>query len=450
MNVIHVVAHDLGRDLGCYGRPVHTPNLDRFARHAFRFTDAHATAVCCSPSRACAMTGLYPHRNGVMGLSHHGWEMPEATATLVDWFNEAGVETVHSGFQHERHAYADNRYAVELASRQEDHLVQNAISHAITYLSDRRSADRPFYLNVGTLETHPSAWGAERQISSADPLRLEQCRRYQPFCDGESTPSLCGQPYPQTYRASIGFFDHEIARLIDAVDRLGLGRDTWIIITTDHGAAFGSRRKETLYHLGTELALLIRPPGGLERGCLIDAPTPNVNMAPTIAEMLDVAVPEAIDGRSFLPWLQGQVTPSHEPILGFRNFHGETSHDPVLDIRRSIREDGRLLLWRPAIEGRCSESLELFDTANDPACAVDLTRQPGTQDSVCAIARAMRESLEARLHACGDPIARGIVSSSARQLAREMQLSGVSAPFLKRRPGPTHASVARNRHVTKN
>ena len=51
MNVIYIVCHDLGRMLGCYGRPVATPNLDRFAGQGVRFNSAFCQSPACSPSR---------------------------------------------------------------------------------------------------------------------------------------------------------------------------------------------------------------------------------------------------------------------------------------------------------------------------------------------------------------------------------------------------------------
>ena len=230
----YIVAHDFGRDLGCYGRPVETPNIDRLAGESFRFTHAHTSAVCCSPSRACAMSGLYPHRNGVMGLSHLGWPMPAATRTLVDWLNEAGVETAHCGFQHERDEPTQNRYAVEFTETREDHLVQNAVDQAITYLKSGRNTNKPFYLNVGTLEAHSSAWKPSPDPPAAERFKLRQYERYEPYVDGLEPVAGDGHAYPRRYRAALRFFDHHVGRLLNAVDQLGLKEST--ADRVDHGS----------------------------------------------------------------------------------------------------------------------------------------------------------------------------------------------------------------------
>src|SRR5277367_5923576 len=63
-NIVFIMADDLGwADLGCYGSKYHkTPNLDRFATTAARFTQAYAAAPVCSPTRAAIMTGKHPAR----------------------------------------------------------------------------------------------------------------------------------------------------------------------------------------------------------------------------------------------------------------------------------------------------------------------------------------------------------------------------------------------------
>lgn len=66
-NVVLFLVDDLGySDLGCYGSQFHhTPNLDRFASEAVRFTQAYAACHVCSPTRASILTGKYPARLGL-------------------------------------------------------------------------------------------------------------------------------------------------------------------------------------------------------------------------------------------------------------------------------------------------------------------------------------------------------------------------------------------------
>ena len=101
-NILYFVVHDIGRHMGCYGAPVATPNLDAFAASGVPFTNAFGNSAACSPSRICAMTGLYAHTSGGVGLAHMGWPLADDVLTIVDHLGAAGYETIHSGMQHER------------------------------------------------------------------------------------------------------------------------------------------------------------------------------------------------------------------------------------------------------------------------------------------------------------------------------------------------------------
>src|SRR5205085_1353393 len=74
-NVVLIYADDLGfGDLGCYGSPIATPNLDQMAADGARFTNFYSASPVCSPSRAALMTGRYPTRVGVPRVMGPGSE----------------------------------------------------------------------------------------------------------------------------------------------------------------------------------------------------------------------------------------------------------------------------------------------------------------------------------------------------------------------------------------
>jgi hypothetical protein len=74
-NILFIITHDTGRHLGCYGRGAPSPNLDKLAEEGVKFTQAFCTAPQCSPSRASVLTGLMPHRHGLIGLAHRGFSV---------------------------------------------------------------------------------------------------------------------------------------------------------------------------------------------------------------------------------------------------------------------------------------------------------------------------------------------------------------------------------------
>jgi N-sulfoglucosamine sulfohydrolase len=79
-NIVMLVPHDLGTHLGCYGAGLETPHIDRLAAEGVMFTNHHCTAAQCSPARGSITTGLYPHNNGLVGLTW-GWSRSTAAAS---------------------------------------------------------------------------------------------------------------------------------------------------------------------------------------------------------------------------------------------------------------------------------------------------------------------------------------------------------------------------------
>jgi arylsulfatase len=105
-NVLLILADDLGySDLGCYGGEIKTPNLDRLAADGLRFTQFYNCARCC-PSRACLLTGLYPHQAGVghmtedAGRPGYRGHLNDRCVTLAEVLKSAGYRTYLSGKWH--------------------------------------------------------------------------------------------------------------------------------------------------------------------------------------------------------------------------------------------------------------------------------------------------------------------------------------------------------------
>jgi len=100
LNVVLITSHDSGRHFGCYGRDVDTPRIDAFAHDGVRFTNHFCPAPQCHPSRASLMTGLYPHRNGMMGHSKLGWTLDDTVRTMPRHLRDAGYSTHVLGVKH--------------------------------------------------------------------------------------------------------------------------------------------------------------------------------------------------------------------------------------------------------------------------------------------------------------------------------------------------------------
>ncbi len=96
-NIVVILADDLGYgDVSCYGaKKLQTPNVDRIAREGLRFTDAHAAAATCTPSRYSLMTGEYPWRKKGTGIlpGNASLIIPPGSTTLPSMLQKAGYRT---------------------------------------------------------------------------------------------------------------------------------------------------------------------------------------------------------------------------------------------------------------------------------------------------------------------------------------------------------------------
>ncbi|MBR8830381.1 MAG: hypothetical protein N5P05_003477 [Chroococcopsis gigantea SAG 12.99] len=106
-NVIFIVLDDTGfGQLGCFGSPIHTPNLDALAANGLRYSNMHTTALC-SPSRSCILTGRNHHSNGLacitegaMGYPGANGYMPFENGLLSEILLQKGYNTYAIGKWH--------------------------------------------------------------------------------------------------------------------------------------------------------------------------------------------------------------------------------------------------------------------------------------------------------------------------------------------------------------
>jgi len=102
-NIVLILADDLGYgDLGCYGAAeTRTPHIDRLAGEGLRFTDFHANAASCSPTRAALLTGRYQQRSGVeSALSEKSPGLQGDARTIAEYLKPAGYATAVFGKWH--------------------------------------------------------------------------------------------------------------------------------------------------------------------------------------------------------------------------------------------------------------------------------------------------------------------------------------------------------------
>jgi arylsulfatase A-like enzyme len=443
-NILIITCHDLGRFVSCYGvATVQTPNLDRFAAEGVRFDQAYCTAPQCSPSRASLFTGLYPHQNGVMGLTHAGfaWDLLPDVRHIGQRLHEHGYQTVMMGVHHESRAGDHEEVARRCAM---DEVVppmpgEDLADEAITRLHRLAQADRPFYLQIGFHEPHRVARPGDDTPDfmgfTSDYIEPDGSR-------GVGVPPwIVDEPSAREEMAELQgamrYVDAAIGRVIDGVDQLGLRENTLVIVTTDHGLAL-PRAKCTLYDPGIGVMLLLRLPSrGWQGGSVIDSLVSNVDVVPTIVDLLELPGSDGLAGRSIAPLLDGTARDIREDIFAEMTYHDY--YDPMRAVRTSRH---KLIVffttspaimnptqsWRPRTRPIAPANpatefhplVELYDLAADPLEAHNLADDPQHA--------ATRRDLLTRLHtwmrATNDPLLDGAVTSPRHREA----VDALSAP----------------------
>ena len=423
-----IITHDLGQHLGCYGAGLQTPHLDRLAENGLRFGNFFCTAPQCSPSRGSVMTGKYPHRNGLVGLAHLGWRLNPEEKTLPMCLNGAGYETYLFGHQHEATNPRDLGYAhVVGATQGHDGKLDCRHPDAATvtgefvgHLPELASSRRPFFASVGFTEAHRpyGRAGYDNDLpESVQPLP------WLPDRPGirEDIAGLNGLVYR---------IDSCVGRIVGALDAHSLSQDTLIVFTTDHGIAM-PRAKGTCYDPGVKVATIMNMPDGIRPG-VSDALLSNVDLLPTLCEIARADAPEDIDGRSFLPLLEGRPCTGRPHLFCEMTWHDR--YNPIRSVRtrcyKYIRNFGeRPLVFLPSdvYTGRAGEELrdecygasrpqeELYDLEKDPFEKINLAGAGESRQVLCELRRKVLDWMRST----GDLLLQGDWPPTPEQLERE-------------------------------
>jgi arylsulfatase A-like enzyme len=121
------------------------------------------------------------------------------------------------------------------------------------------------------------------------------------------------------YKGEVTYTDKAIGQLLEAVDYSGLRDNTLVLMTADHGESLGENNYyfdhgETLHDTSMRVPLIIRVPW-LEGARVVEGPVSLVDAYPTVLDLLDIEVPEGIQGRSVATYLEEGSVPDRELYL---------------------------------------------------------------------------------------------------------------------------------------
>lgn len=375
LNILYMHGDGAARFIQPYGYAVPTPHLQRLAEEGVLFRNAFSAAPTCSPSRAALLTGSSPHANGVNGLTPHGHTFSDPDQTLPHRLRALGYHTVMDAppcfvqLDYDRWIIPANHAEMRGNLNGRTYAVADA---ACDFLQTYDGA-APFFLNVGfgppkgRAEAHPPDG-----TSPTDPRFVRP-----PDC-WPDTPAVRRDWARQIDATRL--MDDAMGRVLGALEAGGWAANTLVICTPDHGPA-GPAMKSCLTDAGQGVFLLMRGPDGFAGGKVIEPLVSQIDIVPTVFDLLGAPCPEHVEGVSLLPLVRGEVERVRDEVFGELTYHW--AYKPVRTIRTERYRYVRRFYNDP--------NLDLANEMNTPAkqrlAALGAYVEPPPQEALYDLAR---------------------------------------------------------------
>jgi iduronate 2-sulfatase len=402
-NILMIVIDDLNDWVGVMNTHPNalTPNIDNLAEQGTLFTNAHAAAPLCGPTRAAMLSGLRPSTTGIYSQNNYRVLKANpyigAVTLLPEYFSQYGYKTMATGKifhegspveafdfvgQHRRDfgPFPDERIAYTpppghntstdwgaYPEKDEDMPDWQNAQWAMEQLNEQH--DKPFFMSVGFVRPHvpwlvPQKWLDMHPLENIVlPLNKDNQLKNLP----ETSQRLAHLPQMpqmdwmkqeqrweksvQAYLASTTFVDHCVGMVLEALQNSSYAENTIIILWSDHGYHMGEKgiwSKHTLWERSTRIPMIIVRPN-VEYPILVNRPVNHMDIYPTLIELAGLPANPTNEGKSLVPLLHNPEAPGFDASI---TTHGYKNH--------GVRTDRwRLIQYADGTE-------ELYDHWNDP------------------------------------------------------------------------------------
>lgn len=316
-NILFILTEDNSSQLSCNGTPgIQTPGIDSIASSGVYFNNAFVAYPVCSPSKACIYTGLHNHANGILNNTpnfhkpaaqltpqernqplYQSNRVKEGIPTLVERLHEAGY---YQGVTHKLHVAPNNKFPY-------DEFIEPTGSNVVAgFIQRANKAGKPWHLfyNIGN---------SHRPFPNSDKVKIRVNPAAVKLPAFLADTRVVRQDWAE-YLAAIEEADALVGGGLAALRASGQETNTIIVYLGDHGPAF-PHGKMTLYDLGLRTPLMIHVPG-MAAGVRTDALVSELDLTPTLLDLLGLAPLPKAHGFSLKPLLAGKSAASgHEYIF---------------------------------------------------------------------------------------------------------------------------------------
>ncbi len=420
-DIVFIIVDDLNDWLGCLQghSDAKSPNIDALASSGMLFPQAYCNAPQCRPSRTSLNHGIYPFRTGTYFNARFQGEEDVTTPSMQQFFQDHGYRVASGGKVH--HGGPGNRgdsllrrprdpkppagedkfgggkppsdgYALDAVDEQmSDYKVaQWAVQQW------NRKSKQPLFMSVGFFRPHrplqvPAEYFEQFPIDTIQrPLepttndwddmpafakRLARSHAHKALHSrktGEGTTQtglsdhehiVASQEWDSTiqaYQASVAFVDRQIGRFLDALDKNPRGRETIVMLVSDHGWHLGEKKhwcKGALWEQTTRIPFMVRA-ANVKPGSVCMQPVSLIDVYPTLVDLAGLPIPDHLDGKSIKPQL---ADPNEKRSPAISSYGAGNTAIRTQRWRYIRYEDG---------------SEELYDHASDPHEWKNLANSP--------------------------------------------------------------------------
>ncbi len=411
LNLLIITPDQLRADyLSCYGHPnVATENIDRLAREGIRLESCYCQSPLCAPSRVSFATSTYVSEHGCRNYwSTIDPEVPNIATTLKKGGYRTGMFGKNHLFTYDKlndvwdechevclgnydghPEYAKSYSSFELEEEHPYNKTGSLTDETIAFMQD---SEAPFFAWVNYQDPHPAFTCPEpyKSLFAPDSIPIpESFYKYDPekqphrneIWRRHSEMDTCSESDLQsaiaTYMGQIRYVDDSIGRILDMLDQTGLAKNTVVLFFSDHGELLGdyrmSHKLPVFYESLSRIPVILKHPDGRWAGEVFTGLTEEVDLAPTLLDILGINPPPSMVGTSWLSSLDRGEYSGKESILCEAGGGGPTAKEVVPGLRLKaphlptslgpgsmIRKgDWKLSMY---VDDRC----ELYNLAEDP------------------------------------------------------------------------------------
>jgi len=375
-----------------------TPNLDELAAASVVFEHSFVTTPQCSPSRSSMMTGLYPHKTGVMNNVGAAGGAELELPTIGKRLQDAGYLTGFIGKWHlGDEELANSGWDVGKGSN-DGTTADAALSPyerttetALSFLDEHAGGEKPLFMSLMYLDPHDIYYFQNRP--NRDPARVEEAVLPESWHEED----LATKPWPQLafmeanqgqiihgaeeeewqyyrdyYRQKVELLDGHVGRVLAALKANGMWDNTIVVYSSDHGDMDTFHKLifkgPFMYEHMIRVPTLVRVPpgmGGVAPYVEREHDWVNVDILPTVLELVGLEAPE-VDGISYKPLLTGGDQGAAREFVVTQYYGKQQWVNPIRSIRT---HEFKYNLYVQFGE-------ELYDLETDPEEIVNLAGDP--------------------------------------------------------------------------